>query len=161
MIFQKEVLWETICINYQLGVMLIVKIPLSLVMLIWVRCSWQVSSISFLAHWGEIVGMEIEVQVILWRMVDIIPIDVLVDMVVPLVSQVVVMVVSLMILIDQAQIVPLPLNFGGHIDMTDIFNSMSNFNIVWLPWITHWLIYYNVNKECKMTLTMQGIHQSY
>ena len=51
-------------------------------------------------------------------MLDIIPIDLMVAMVG--------MVVPLMILMEVAQIVPLPLNLEDDVDMTDILNSMSN-----------------------------------
>ena len=84
MTFPKEVLWEIIHINYKQGVMFIVKIPMSLVVLIWVKCPWQASRNTLLTYQEEIVEIEIEVQVILWVMVDIIPIDLVVYVVVPM-----------------------------------------------------------------------------
>ena len=60
-------------------------------------------------------------------MVDIIPIALVVDVVVPMASQMVVLVVPLM---EVAQIVPLPLNLEDDVDMFDILDNMSNSNKV-------------------------------
>ena len=74
--------------------------------------------------------MEMEAQVILPVMADIIPIDLVVDMLVPMVHNVVVMVVPEMILMEVIQIVPLLLSLEDDINMTDILNSMSYLNRV-------------------------------
>ena len=74
--------------------------------------------------------MEMEAQVILPVMADIIPIDLVVDMLVPMVHNVVVMVVPEMILMEVVQIVPLLLSLEDDINMTDILNSMSYLNRV-------------------------------
>ena len=99
-----------ISISYQLGVMSMVKITLSLVALIGVRWLQWVSSITLLIHQEEMIEIEIEVKLILWVMADIIPIYLVVDVMVPMAHQMVVAVVHLMILQEAAQIDPLLLN---------------------------------------------------
>ena len=75
------------------------------------------------------VKIEIEVQVIFWVTVDMIPIDLVLDVVVPMGHQVAVMVAPLMILLEVVQIVPL-LNLEDSIGMSDILKSMINLNKV-------------------------------
>ena len=70
----------------------------------------------------EMVKMEIEVQMILLAMVAIIPVDLVVDVAVPLVPKVMVMVVLQMILIEVVQIVP-PLSLEDNVDMITILNN--------------------------------------
>ena len=60
-------------------------------------------------------------------MVDIIPLDLVVDVVVPMVTQVVVMVVPQMIFMDVVRIVPLHLNLDDDTDMANILNTHDQF----------------------------------
>ena len=86
-----------------------------------------INSVTILIHQEEVRGIEVEVHLILWVMVDTL-ID-LVDVVVPMVPQIVVMVVPVKILKEVVQIVLSPLNFKEGIGMTDILN-MINLNRV-------------------------------
>ena len=72
--------------------MLIIRIIKNLVVCIQVRFPLWVSNIILLVPQDETVEIEIEIQMALWVMVDIIPIDLMVNLVVPMVSKIVVMV---------------------------------------------------------------------
>ena len=61
---------------------------------------------------------------------DIIPIDLMVDVVITITPQVVVMVILQMTLMEVAQIAPFPLNLEGNVDMINVLNNMSNLNNV-------------------------------
>ena len=87
--------------SYQLGIVLISKILLSLVVLIQARCPLQVNKVTLLAYQDQLVDKEIETQVILPSMADL---------VVSMALHVVVMVVSLMIFMEVVQIIPLLLS---------------------------------------------------
>ena len=69
-----------------------------------------------LANQEEMANMKTEVKGILQIMVNILPIALVV----------VVNVVFQMILTEVAQIIPLPLNLEGDVDMIDVLNNVNN-----------------------------------
>ena len=73
------------------------------------------------------VEMKIEAQTNLLVMVDNIPMDLLVEVLVPMTSQMVMIVVPQMILMEMAQIVPLLLSLEDDTIRIDVINNMSNF----------------------------------
>ena len=94
------------------------------VVLIKVRYHLQVSSVILLVPQEDILEMETEGPVVLLVMVGIIPLDLVLDMVVPMVPQVVVIIMELI------QIAPPLQKFEDNVDMFNILNNMSNLNKV-------------------------------
>ena len=72
------------------------------------------------------VEMEIEAKVILLVMMDIIPIDLMVDVVVSMTPKGMVIVMFLTILMEVVKIDPLLLSLEDYVDMVDTLNSMNN-----------------------------------
>ena len=100
---------------------------MSLAVLIQVRHPQQLNNVTLLIHQEEMSEMEIEINVIHLAMTGTL-IDLL-DVVDPKATQVAVMMIILMILMEVAHIVLPPLNLEESVDMTD-FLTMNNLNRV-------------------------------
>ena len=91
-----------------------------------IKHSLQINNAILLTPEEEIVEVEMEIQITLLVMTDNIPIDLVVDMVVFMVSQVEVMASLEIIHMELVQIASPPQSLEEDIDMTGILNNMIN-----------------------------------